>query len=460
VHHSAFEHIRRCVRTYLNPGQKYQVVDFGSRISKAGHPNHRNALSGFEIEYTGVDVRAGDNVDVVMEQPYVIPLPDQSADVVLSGQVFEHVPFFWVAFLEMARVLRPGGFIFLTAPSRGHIHSHPYDGWRFYPDAYRALAAFANLRLVYVHTDFPAQLPTTNRFDYANIPAGTYWGDTVGVFKKTEEYSQEALNQVREPLVAWANKFGDIKQTNAQFGHTRTVRLDKDVNFDDAAKTVTHARYMIEFPYNPSIIDDKVLSKMQSGRYEHREATASLKFVQEGEKILELGGGLGFISTLLMQRLKPASYTLVEADPRLIPIIAETHRLNRVTGVKVLNCVATSDPELIERGSCELSIASTFWGSSLKGTNARTVSVGVTPLSSLVEEQKTSVLIADIEGGEVDLFRGIDMPSVNVVILELHPTVIGVEGVASVREELARIGLHAADYDEKTNVGVFLRSKS
>jgi hypothetical protein len=40
----------------------------------------------------------------------------------------------------MCRVVRPGGLIFLLAPSRGSEYRYPIHCWRLYPDGFRALA--------------------------------------------------------------------------------------------------------------------------------------------------------------------------------------------------------------------------------------------------------------------------------------------------------------------------------
>jgi hypothetical protein len=96
-------------------------------------------------------------------------------DLVVSGQTFEHVEFFWLSMTEMTRILRESGLVFLIAPSRGHEHRYPVDCWRFYPDGFRALAAWAKLDLLYVNTDWKP----TGRHDGSRI-----WGDTVGVFRK------------------------------------------------------------------------------------------------------------------------------------------------------------------------------------------------------------------------------------------------------------------------------------
>ena len=124
--------------------------------------------------YTGVDLTAGPNVDVVLSSPYRLPFASYSVDVIVSGQAFEHVEFFWLTWLEMARVLKPGGVIFLLAPSRGPEHRYPQDCWRFYPDGYRALAAYGDLEMVSVTTDWA---------EHAE-PDSAPWGDTVGVFRQ------------------------------------------------------------------------------------------------------------------------------------------------------------------------------------------------------------------------------------------------------------------------------------
>lgn len=91
-----------------------------------------------EARYIGVDILPGDGVDIVLRDAYVLPFPDNSFDTVVSTSCFEHDEFFWVSFLEAARVLSGRGFFYLSAPARADYH-HPPDRWRFYPDAGPAL---------------------------------------------------------------------------------------------------------------------------------------------------------------------------------------------------------------------------------------------------------------------------------------------------------------------------------
>jgi SAM-dependent methyltransferase len=211
VHQSAHDHMALCIETYMPKDRHYRVLDLGARLSPGQKLTHRQLLSEHDIEYAGIDVQSGNNVDVVMPKPYRIPAPTRSVDVLLSGQVFEHIPFFWATMLEIARVLRPDGYAFITAPSRGHVHS-TYDCWRYYPDGYRAMAAYSGLKLIEAHTDFPPK--NGRRHDFTAIdPDVSYWGDSVGVFQKPTRYPHARAAVVRGVTRWWANRIGSLEKT-------------------------------------------------------------------------------------------------------------------------------------------------------------------------------------------------------------------------------------------------------
>lgn len=208
MHPSQYAHMVQCVTRYLDTNREYRVLDFGSGLSPGQTQTNHGALKGYKYSYIGVDVRESDNVDIVMTKPYSVPVPSNSADVIMSGSVFEHVPFFWASILEMTRILKPGGFIFMSLPSRGHKHT-TMDCWRFYPDGLRAVASAAKLTLLEAHTHFPP-MNEKQRHDYAAIDqVNDYWGDTVGVFKKSTRFAPELL--VVRPVVRWwANRSAEL----------------------------------------------------------------------------------------------------------------------------------------------------------------------------------------------------------------------------------------------------------
>jgi SAM-dependent methyltransferase len=208
VHLSAMSCMDQCIRGYMTKDRHYDLLDFGSFINTGQKLHHRMLLRDYQVSFTGVDIQAGNNVDIQMEQPYRIPVRSRSQDIVISGQVFEHIPFPFASMLEIARVLRPGGHLFLTVPSRGHRHS-TYDLWRYYPDSMRALAAYSELELLEVHTDWPPR--PDGRFDYQAIDvAHHYWGDTTAVMRKPRWRPSVRRAVHRWVELRWANGIGDL----------------------------------------------------------------------------------------------------------------------------------------------------------------------------------------------------------------------------------------------------------
>ena len=160
---------------YLGGRQQEQltILDLGSQDINGSYKSIFN-MSAWR--YAGIDMSAGDNVDLVLADPYRWrEIKSQSVDVLVSGQAFEHVEYFWLTMLEIARVLKPGGLCCIIAPAGGHEHRYPVDCWRFYPDGFSALARFAQLELLSVSTQWEPK----------NYPDGSdEWKDTIFVGRK------------------------------------------------------------------------------------------------------------------------------------------------------------------------------------------------------------------------------------------------------------------------------------
>ncbi len=212
MHSTQYLHMAQSIQRHLDKDREYRVLELGSRNPRESDKTHRTQLAGYRTKYIGVDLLAGHNVDIVMSRPYSIPVPSRSTDVVIAGSVFEHVPFVWTTMLEIGRVLRPGGLAFVSAPSRGHEHN-VYDCWRYYPDGYRALAAWSGFDLLEVFTDLPPRLPNSYHYDYAAIDNGnSYWGDSIAVFRRPAHgYPSLRLAGLRLANKLWANAHPDLE---------------------------------------------------------------------------------------------------------------------------------------------------------------------------------------------------------------------------------------------------------
>jgi SAM-dependent methyltransferase len=184
MHLSSLIHMTRFRDAYLSEAtaRPRRVLDLGSTEMGACYRPIFEDRTRFD--YVGVDLAPGPNVNVVLNDAYAWrEIETGSVDVLISGQVLEHVQFFWITALEVARVLRPGGLACIIAPSAGPEHRYPVDCWRFYPDGMRAFAQFARLDCLSVHTDWAKH----------EDPGSDLWHDTVLVARKPTRSATKAF---------------------------------------------------------------------------------------------------------------------------------------------------------------------------------------------------------------------------------------------------------------------------
>lgn len=127
-----------------------------------------------EWKYLAIDMEAGKGVDIVLDDPYRFPFSDDSFDAAISTSCFEHDALFWLTFLEMCRVTKIGGYIYLNVPSDGAFHRYPIDAWRFYPDAGLALVTWAQR----------SGIDVTLCESFVSNRGADDWSDYVAIFRK------------------------------------------------------------------------------------------------------------------------------------------------------------------------------------------------------------------------------------------------------------------------------------
>jgi SAM-dependent methyltransferase len=161
-----------------------RVLDIGSQDING---SYRELFEGSRWHYVGADSAPGKNVDIVLTSPYRWnEFADSEFDVVICGQAFEHIEFFWITMLEIGRVLKPGGLCCIIAPGSGFEHRRPVDCWRFYSDGMQALARWARLDV----------LQATTQWESEHHPDGSdIWKDSVLIASKPRYSRIGALKQ-------------------------------------------------------------------------------------------------------------------------------------------------------------------------------------------------------------------------------------------------------------------------
>jgi len=136
--------IDRAVRTRLLSVAKGRLLDVG-----CGSMPYRE-LDGAAVDhYTSLDIEPRvPGVDIVADIQAMPQVESRSFDTILCSEVLEHVARPCSAAAELARVMRPGGFVVVTAPHLSRVHEAPNDYHRFTKYGLIELATSAGLEVI------------------------------------------------------------------------------------------------------------------------------------------------------------------------------------------------------------------------------------------------------------------------------------------------------------------------
>lgn len=207
MHDTSEKNAHRFVLNYVKNEEGKTIVDIGSQVI-GGQFSMRNIVPP-NVKYIGLDFQIGNNVDIVLEDAYVYPLEDNSVDYVISSSCFEHSEFFWLSFLEIMRILKPGGLFYLNAPSNGAFHRYPVDCWRFYPDSALALSRWAKRN----------GHDCTVIEQFTSLKEHDIWFDYVAVFVKGEEHIKDHPKRIMDEFGHYVNgsKYPQIETFQNEF---------------------------------------------------------------------------------------------------------------------------------------------------------------------------------------------------------------------------------------------------
>lgn len=154
MHENSHSKMEWFKNTYLNTTDNLEILDVGSLDGK-GDFNYSDIFEEQNWNYTGLDIQGGNNVNIVVADIYNwIEIEDNSYDVIISGQFFEHLEFFWLTMSQIERVLRPDGYVCIIAPSNGPKHGgNMLNCYRFHEDGLRAMAKYVDLEVLHASVD-------------------------------------------------------------------------------------------------------------------------------------------------------------------------------------------------------------------------------------------------------------------------------------------------------------------
>jgi hypothetical protein len=132
-YHRLFQNFLRNVNGLQQPS----VLEIGSR-ARSG--NVYSTCLDSQVVYTGMDIVAGENVDMVGDAHELSRLfTPGKFDAIFTISVFEHLAMPWKVALECNKVLKVGGLMFIGTHQTWPVHDAPWDFWRFSSSAWTAL---------------------------------------------------------------------------------------------------------------------------------------------------------------------------------------------------------------------------------------------------------------------------------------------------------------------------------
>jgi FkbM family methyltransferase len=192
--------------------------------------------------------------------------------------------------------------------------------------------------------------------------------------------------------------------------------------------------------------DNAMKLELLTGRYELPERNAARKYIQPEWPVVELGGCVGVVACITNKRLQhPHAHVVVEANPLAVPYLQANRDANR-SSFKILNRALAYRSENVT-----FTPTLDFWGNSVDHVGGRLspVTVPATRLSLILQEEKFEkfALICDIEGYEYELVMREPeaLSNAAVIIMEVHPHMLGEEKVARIMSRLADLGFKVLD---------------
>jgi FkbM family methyltransferase len=175
------------------------------------------------------------------------------------------------------------------------------------------------------------------------------------------------------------------------------------------------------------------------GEYERPEINGLSKVIRLGDRVLELGAGLGIITALAARIAGPKGRVLAyEANAALLDDTLAFFAANRITTVDLVNAVLVPESNPAPR---QFHLAGSFAESSLLGADGRNpqgkVEVPAESLADVLASFRPDVLICDIEGAEAELLASLPPSTLRAAVVEMHPDRISSAQIQSIHDALA-----------------------
>lgn len=189
-----------------------------------------------------------------------------------------------------------------------------------------------------------------------------------------------------------------------------------------------------------------VRSSLFKGTYESHERTLARALLRPGDRVLEIGTGIGVVSLLSASICGEGNVLSYEANPRLEEIIRKNYALNGLTPNLRMRAITTDGQPVTFFRSDNIVSSST----KDRGGHSETLTVASDPLDDVIAQHRPGVVIMDVEGAEIELLSGSNLDGVRHIVVEIHPHITGQEKITAMLMKLESTGFSRQSEAHKT----------
>ena len=181
---------------------------------------------------------------------------------------------------------------------------------------------------------------------------------------------------------------------------------------------------------------------MRRGRYEFKEREIARRLLRQGDRVIELGSGMGVVSLTMAGLIGSEALRCFEANPRIIELARRNAQINGLP-VVFRNQIASPRVQAAETPSIDFYVLNSFEASSTRqvSPSQKSISVTTTPLEDEIASHSANVLVFDIEGFETEIVQKTDLSSIERLFFEIHPKILGMSICVGLIDELEAQGL-------------------
>ncbi|MEI8703423.1 FkbM family methyltransferase [Mesorhizobium sp. ISC15] len=191
----------------------------------------------------------------------------------------------------------------------------------------------------------------------------------------------------------------------------------------------------IKVPLQSEDVSPIIWQALANGSYEAKEARWVFKAVKRNDRVLELGTGIGVITSLI-GKIPGVQVWAFEANPSTAALAKRVIDANNLRNVTLQQGILAAGAPRTFR----FYVRKDLWMSSMDEKHEDVISIASTNIDEFIFQHKINVLVMDIEGAERDLLRGAQLPGIQRVFLELHDHLYGLSGIRDITQALATKG--------------------